>query len=169
MIGGYNQKFICSQDRDLWLRMSSLGLIGCLKEPLVKLRRHEAAISWEKAELQQAMGLCAVLCHLRRQAGMTDPSDANDVQWQSFLAWTEGKIKEKRFEDVFSAREDYERRVNTVTQGAASAWLLLAQPKWLINRIQLILYGSDIPQTLLRESREWRCQISMPPNAACAL
>ena len=44
-IGGYRLPFKRTQDQDLWLRLSEVGKIGSLSEPLVFIRKHSEQIS----------------------------------------------------------------------------------------------------------------------------
>lgn len=99
-LGGYNPKFTRSQDLDLWLRIGETGLIACLQMPVVKLRKHSQMISnANQGELQDVMGICARICHFRRKAGLSDPSQMDEGVWQVFLKWVGRRLDEDGFFD----------------------------------------------------------------------
>lgn len=50
--GAYDTRFITSQDYEAWMRMSKIGLVAMLEEPLVKRYVHREAIS-HKRKLRQ--------------------------------------------------------------------------------------------------------------------
>ena len=52
-VGGYREKFPVAQDIDLWLRLGEKGRLANVTEILLKYRRHFAAASWQKYELQR--------------------------------------------------------------------------------------------------------------------
>jgi glycosyltransferase involved in cell wall biosynthesis len=103
-LGGYCSRFTRSQDWDLWLRMASTGLIGCIRQPLVKVRKHVASLSSDQGgRLQQLMGVAATVCHLRRKAELSDPSRGTTEEWLDFLAWLEMRLEnEGYFEDTIA-------------------------------------------------------------------
>jgi len=110
-LGGYNPKFVRSQDWDLWLRIGENAQIGCLPLPVVKLRKHSQAISnTNQGKLQLVMGVCAGICHFRRKWGLSDPSQVEQDIWQKFLKWVEKRIEEEEF---FHIRQEWQALRNT--------------------------------------------------------
>ena len=97
-LGGYNPKFTRSQDWDLWLRIGETARIACLQMPVVKLRKHFQMISnTNQGRLQSVMGLCASICHFRRKAGLSDPSQMEENVWPEFLKWVDKRMEEDGF------------------------------------------------------------------------
>ena len=97
-LGGYNPRFRRSQDWDLWLRMARVGLIGCLREPLIKLRKHEKSVTaMNSGRLTEIMGMAATVCHFRRQAGRSDPSQRDPHEWDFFIRWIEERLEEENY------------------------------------------------------------------------
>ena len=97
-MGGYNRKFIRSQDWDLWLRIGETAQISCLQMPVVKLRKHSGMISNAKmGRLQLIMGISATVCHFCRKLNLLDPSQMDDEIWQDFLKWVELRIEQEGF------------------------------------------------------------------------
>jgi len=101
-MGGYDRRYVRSQDCDLFLRMAETGEIGCLHVPVVKLRKHSGMVSnIDSGRLQHLYGAVAVFCHYRRKLGLEDPSAYDDEQWNSFLRWAEERLEEQGYFDIF--------------------------------------------------------------------
>lgn len=97
-LGGYNNKFLRSQDCDLWLRVGENALISCLKTPVVKLRKHSQMISIaDRGKLQLVMGISAIVCHFRRKWNLLDPSQLGERVWKEFLEWIEIRMEAEGF------------------------------------------------------------------------
>jgi glycosyltransferase involved in cell wall biosynthesis len=97
-LGGYNRKFTGAEDLDMWLRIGETAPIACLQIPAVKLRKHPQMISnINQGRLQQVVGLCARICHFRRKAGLSDPSQMGQEPWQKFLEWVEKRMYDQGY------------------------------------------------------------------------
>lgn len=59
--GGYDERFRCAQDYELWLRMRHLGQLQILNAKLYKWRLIDTSVSARKKELQVAYTLLALL------------------------------------------------------------------------------------------------------------
>jgi hypothetical protein len=104
-LGGYNRRFLRSQDWDLWLRLSETGLITCLREPLVKLRRHPKGIShYDDGRTQMTMGMAAIVCHFLRLKSAPDPSQGEEALWGRFIEWVGIRLQQ---EHVFEAQREW--------------------------------------------------------------
>lgn len=99
-VGGYNLRFKRSQDWDLWHRLSSVGRLACVPEPLVSLRRHQETLSVQDlGHLQQTMGMAATICHELRKAGYKDPSQQEQAAWDEFINWLTHRLVEIGYYD----------------------------------------------------------------------
>ncbi len=129
-IGGYNRRFIRSQDYDLWLRLSEAGTIACLPEALVKIRKHPSGISNDKrGSTALTMGMAATVCYFIRGRGAADPSrGADDRVWERFLHWLAERMeREPSFESYrqwLNFRRDFSLSSESV--GRVNALLRLA-------------------------------------------
>ena len=66
-IGGYREFFNNSQDYDLWLRLSEIGKLGCLKYFGIYIRDHKNRISIkDKGIEQRTYAHCANISHIIR-------------------------------------------------------------------------------------------------------
>ena len=67
--GGYREIFEGAEDHDMWLRLSAVGRIANLKDPLLRHRRHDSAMSARLPFLQALASAIAVEEHLKFPAG----------------------------------------------------------------------------------------------------
>jgi glycosyltransferase involved in cell wall biosynthesis len=105
-LGGYHPRMLGAEDWDLWLRMGRAGKIGCLREPLVKTRRHADSISnYNGGKTQQISGVAAAVCHLYRKSGHSDPSQMEPGKWQQFLNWLQNQPQFEAYFQTLIARE----------------------------------------------------------------
>lgn len=89
-VGCYRRRFDRSQDRDLWLRLSQYGEIGCLNENLVGIRKHSTQISnQDGGRTQRLCSLMSLTSNCLRGRKMEDPVDANEEVYGRFKAWLE--------------------------------------------------------------------------------
>ena len=54
-IGGYDERFTCGVDLDLWLRLGEIGALANISEPLVQYRLHDKSISEREGRHQREM------------------------------------------------------------------------------------------------------------------
>lgn len=73
-INGYNERLKRSQDYDLSLRLSEIGKLACISEPLVCIRKHEHQVSNENNGISQLI-YChvALISFFLRKKGFNDP------------------------------------------------------------------------------------------------
>jgi glycosyltransferase involved in cell wall biosynthesis len=77
--GGYREYFPVSQDYDLFLRLSELGEIANLAEPLYLFRFHSESITRNRRELQLACRQLAMRLAEQRRAGEAEGPIPSDV------------------------------------------------------------------------------------------
>jgi glycosyltransferase involved in cell wall biosynthesis len=71
-VGGYREAFYYAQDRDLWLRMSSVGDIGCIRKILYELLLDIESISSSRQRLQAKFADLAQKCFELRKLGQNE-------------------------------------------------------------------------------------------------
>ncbi len=79
-VGGYNEKYMYSQDYDLWLRLSEIGEIRNMGEYLYKLRYWPGTISFAKAEAQNQYAELAMAEALHRRNGDKPAAEASNIE-----------------------------------------------------------------------------------------
>jgi glycosyltransferase involved in cell wall biosynthesis len=77
-LGGYRLSLNGAEDVDLWLRMSEIGKIGTIREPLIKLRKHPDSIS-ANSDRHIILGYMARTSYWIRKQGHKDPIDDQDM------------------------------------------------------------------------------------------
>ncbi len=103
-LGGYRSYFPKAQDWDLWLRMSEIGEVRSIPQPLVRVRTHPGQISLQKENLSQLLlSRAASICAYLRAWNMSDPSAASVNEWKHFLDWVEGETELHSLETIRGA------------------------------------------------------------------
>jgi glycosyltransferase involved in cell wall biosynthesis len=92
-VGRYNPLFRRAQDRDLWLRLSEVGALASLPEPLIKLRIHQNSVSHGEPNIY---GIAATVCYFLRKKGLPDPSSGSQDDRKNFIDWIEGAFYYKK-------------------------------------------------------------------------
>lgn len=152
----FNQRYISSEDYDLWLRLSEIGKVASIDKPLVKIRKHEQNISnSEGGVLQARLGVVAATCHFLRIHDYPDPSTINDeMTWQKFVAWIDGRMTEEgafeRRKAWIDARAEYFPRANRLT-GVLRFGIRLLQSGHAGSMVWGKFFGSSLPKRLARE------------------
>lgn len=155
-IGGYRPRFRRSQDRDLWLRLSEVGELACLDEPLVKIRIHPNQISNDEAgRRQQIDSRVAMTSYWLRQKGVSDPVDADDKMFNAFYTWLEQEL----LDDGLFEIQGYKRRLKMALKGeksCASDWVSLAEtclipPSLLLRFLHEYLWGDSLAAQLAKK------------------
>lgn len=94
-VGLYNARLRRAQDWRLWLDLSTVGRITCLRSPLVRIRKHPAQISHAGDGTRQIYDAVAgTVGHLLRRKGHTDPCEGTAENWNIFLRWIEDRVRE---------------------------------------------------------------------------
>ncbi len=92
--GLYRERFLYSEDTDLWLRLTGKGKFACYSGVLIKLRKHNRNISSVEFRSQQLKSIAARICHFRRKRGLYDPSESDEQTWVEFLRWIEKRLEQ---------------------------------------------------------------------------
>ncbi|MDA8130461.1 MAG: glycosyltransferase family 2 protein [Elusimicrobia bacterium] len=155
-VGGYNRRISRAEDWRLWLELSLKGELSCLREPLVRIRKHSGQMSWDASGSRQLFdAAAATACHFLRKAGLPDPSTAPDLsEWESFRAWVEERLLSEGFLDHRKAW--WEVRAAYVAAGGGPVALARFSARVLASRyaLQMLgnkLFGSNLPRRLAAE------------------
>lgn len=97
-VSGYRQRIKRAQDWDLWLRLTAVGEMSCIREPLIQLRHHDKQISHDEAgQLQLFYSRVGQVSYWLRRSGAPDPVDADEIVFKAFLAWLQFRLTEEGF------------------------------------------------------------------------
>jgi glycosyltransferase involved in cell wall biosynthesis len=146
-VGGYRKVLIQAEDVDLALRLSEVGTLVSLADPLVRLRKHPASLTnLGGGRAQHLMGIAVRVCHFRRLAGRTDPAEAGGEAWARLLACLEVELeargvweREQRWAEL---RRGWSAGDRTGIVRVAAA--LLRQPGIVAARIGMHFWGSTL-------------------------
>lgn len=114
-IGGYRPRIRRAQDCDLWLRLSEIGELACLAEPLVRVRKHANQISHDESGRRQIIdSRTAMISYWIRKHKGDDPVSADEQIFQQFRIWVENQLD---LANVFAKRE-FAGRIRSMLFGA---------------------------------------------------
>jgi len=155
-VGGYRSRVKRAQDWDLWLRLSEVGTLSCLPEPLIRLRKHGGQVSLERGGTQQVVdGHAAMASYFIRLEGAQDPLEGPPDLAARYLQWIESRLKE---EGVLVRRKIMmEARALAVGAPNGFTGLMRAATKLVTTRRGLGLVGERLLGTGLpkRLAVEW--------------
>jgi len=129
--GGYRPRIKKSEDYDLWLRLSEMGKMASIREPLIRFRSHPDQISHENAGKRQlADGYVALTSYWIRKFNHPDPVSLEQEKFDEFREWVVSKIKE---EEIFKFREFVENIKSGIGSGdyLRVMGLMMSKPKYV--------------------------------------
>lgn len=87
-VGGYDVKMLSAEDYDFFLRLSSSGNFCSVREPMVRIRKHESNLSAaENSDRAFQYIVASQVSEALRKAGTKPPADSDDRAWFEFLEW----------------------------------------------------------------------------------
>ena len=155
-LGGYRNKFKRAEDFDLWLRLSEVGRIGCVHEPLVSIRKHADQISnYEGGRRQLVDARAALVSYLLRTKGYVDPcgEDSLSRDFAFFINFIEQGVKQDR---LFEYRYFVEKlKASVDVKSFASCWLLAVSaaksPRFVLRYLSSTVFGEKLAMRLTNE------------------
>jgi GT2 family glycosyltransferase len=88
----YREIYLQAEDHDLWLRLSEVGKLANLHEPLIYYRKHSMQYSHAKQADQAIYSRFAILSHLHRLSGKTPP-DNRFISISDWLTTPKGRFE----------------------------------------------------------------------------
>ena len=156
-LGVYRQRILRAEDLDLWLRLSEYGKIGCVREPLVSIRKHDDQISLDEGGRAQLIdSYVAMVCYWLRQMQYQDPVESfSDQQFSCFRDWVEMKMESAGVFHLSKYLAGIKRNVYSSNSKREIYALLLSSfigspqqsYRWLNSKI----FGSSLPKALARK------------------
>ncbi len=161
-VGGFNPRFIQSEDWDLWLRLAGNGKIACLNKPLVMLRRHTRNMSHDNRGMTQMLtGAAAVTCHFIRTKGSADPSRQGEGDWYRFVQWLSLRLDAygffERLQEFAQIRQIYNFSENKL-QGLLQVIAHIVSSRHAPRMVRDIFQGTNL---YARLADEWVKRIEM--------
>ena len=115
-LGGYRCCFQRAQDYDLWLRLSELGKIGCVEQPLVRIRHHTNQISHDQAGMRQIIdSRVALVSYYLRLAGVDDPAslESSDAEFDVFRNYVLSSLAKESLFELSSFVKNIKKNLST--------------------------------------------------------
>ena len=154
-IGGFNPRYVPSEDTDLYLRLAEQGRIAYMNKPLVKIRKHSNNISIGREETQVLHALAAVVCHFLRNKNTPDPSACGkDEDWRAFVEWIALRAEQQELFERRRTRSQLTLRYFSSGYRLIGAWRLmtgLASSRHTFQILHEKYFGSDLATTLADE------------------
>jgi glycosyltransferase involved in cell wall biosynthesis len=155
-IGGYRPRIRRAQDRDLWLRLSEVGQLASIDEPLVKIRRHSEQVSHEAAgRRQKTDSRVAIISYWLRCFDSSDPVSADNLVFNSFYSWVAERLEQVGLFHYF----DYKKKLLESlikNRFSPSTWILLFKlvsknPLLTLRIFQFRIFGETISRRIALE------------------
>lgn len=149
-VGGYRIRMNGAEDVDLWLRLSEKGKIHCLNKPLIKLRKHNASITFINHKKTVILSYAARTSHWIRKFGYSDPIDQEEPLFRSYLHWIEDELFSSRYFDELEFLNSIRRRNDGRNKSLpVLARLLISRHIFSIFRKRI--WGTSLPKQLAKK------------------
>lgn len=155
-IGGYRPRIRRSQDRDLWLRLSEVGQLTAINEPLVRIRKHSDQISHDESGRRQKIdSRVAMISYWLRRHRFSDPVAADDDVFESFHAWVANRLEQERsfefFDYIARVKANVAEMYKTPSAVLAATRHIFGEPGFLLRFLRVRLFGESISRRLALE------------------
>lgn len=150
-IGGYRVRIKRAQDWDLWLRLSNVGKLTAVDEPLVKIRKHSAQVSNEDAGKRQVTD-CTIgtVSSLIALAGGTDPVESNEATFEKFRTWITKRLEDEQYFEFYEylsqVRQMKAQQKSAITGMIKVCFSLLSRPVFLFRFARRKIIGDNMYQ-----------------------
>lgn len=139
-VGGYRIQFPVAEDADFWLRLSCVGQIASLQEPVLLLRKHGENVSAVKYQVSTESSLAAAVCQIIRERSGKDPIEAAPKAWAECQTHIHEEVEGSGLMRLKCARQTFVDRLRSRSLSAAAAALG-----------SLVLHPSDVRFLWCRE------------------
>jgi len=156
-LGGYRAQFKRSQDQDLWLRLTEIGKITCIKQPLVQIRKHIDQISLDKSgESQSLYSFIAMTSYNLRKMGEVDPIETNEKEKiDAFCAFILQRLKDNFYFEYQRFADELKKSVSNVETRYEKFNILVKyscfKPVFAFRYFKYRLFGSSLPAKFARD------------------
>lgn len=150
-VGFYRPRIKKAEDYDLWLRLSEVGKLACIQEPLIFSRKHPDQISLEDAGRRQIIDArVALTSYWIRKFNQTDPVEMDEKQFHTFRKWIEKKIDENRLCEY----RDFITQIKSLTFKKKYGSVLkkcFNEPGFVLRHFNFVVNGEGISHKLAKD------------------
>lgn len=105
-VGGYDPSLTASEDRDLWLKLSSIGKLANLPETLLHYRRHFASFTSTRSDESRQLRKQVILNYYYRNNLplpnlIEDSVGRTQLQWETYLQWSKQSLSSNFYQSSF--------------------------------------------------------------------
>lgn len=153
----YRTRIRRAQDLDLWLRLSDVGKIACISNPLVRIRKHSAQVSHEDSGRRHLIDShIAITSYWLRRFGFQDPVDIySDSEFDNFRDCITRSLDENYVFDIadfLRSVKALESRSNGLMKRIFDlARFSLVQPNIFYLYARRRAFGSALPQRIAKQ------------------
>jgi len=150
-VGGYRPRIKKAEDYDLWLRLSKVGKMRCLSEPLIRFRCHPNQISHEDSGKRQIIdGRVALTSYWIRQFGYPDPVNLSESEFQQFRSWIKQKILDNELFEYRSFINEIKTQVKNRDYSRFFKYCMKS-PAYIIRYVGFLARGEALSKKLAKE------------------
>ena len=141
---GYSQKFKKTQDFDLWLKLSSVGKMACIDQPLVEILKHDNSISKsDKGFDQYSYGVVAAsLYFIFKEKNIWLDKTMDEKTWNNMMQYANDIIQKEPY--VKGLMLDKKKLAFKPIQ-------LIKNYKYIYHWLIFKLFGSSLPIKLSKK------------------
>ena len=155
-LGGYRSRIHRAEDWDLWLRLSEVGELACLSEPLVRIRKHSEQISHSEGGRRQMVdSRLATVSYWLRYFGNPDPVEADEVSFSNFNTWVHSRLQESGLFEFQTHKGHIQAGVGKAMQSPLAFIRLIGvcgrRPIFTLRFLRERLFGESLARHLALE------------------
>ena len=157
-LGGYRERFIKSQDIDLWLRMMTITKFSLIKgPPKVLIRRHNQSITYKEFDLYSYI---SVLSFMIRKNSLIDPVSLSEKEYKVFFNWIISFLDSTN-ELLKKSKIDQIKQLINIKDIKIFNWFKILFLVFLSKHTYIILYEKLFGNLLFRRLfKEWKLKFN---------
>ena len=134
-VGGYRKKIKRAEDWDLWLRLSRRGNLACIKDPLVRIRKHSKQITLSGGGRDAIIdNRLSIISYLMVESNLKDPIESSDYEINRFLNWISMRLNSEKYFEYW----EWKKNLKKENRGFKNIFLLFQAIKTPIFLFRLI-------------------------------
>ena len=152
-LGGYRKRISRAEDADLWLRLSEVGQLTCLKGSYVQIKRHPGQISHDENGMRQQLDArLATVASWVRHFGYPDPIVDNEEIFNNYHRWIKDRANEDGLFEYLSHKANIHFQLGIATKSPLALFDLIKKslnsPIHIIRYIKEKFIGESLPRRL---------------------
>jgi glycosyltransferase involved in cell wall biosynthesis len=157
-LGGYRERFIKSQDIDLWLRMMTITKFSLIKGgSKVLIRRHNQSITYKEFDLYSYI---SVLSFMIRKNSLIDPVSLSEKEYKVFFNWIISFLDSTN-ELLKKSKIDQIKQLINIKDIKIFNWFKILFLVFLSKHTYIILYEKLFGKLLFRRLfKEWKLKFN---------